>query len=620
MVTGTLTKARDIKKAYLDFFKSKNHQIINSASLIPENDPTVLFTTAGMHPLVPFLVGQPHPLGKRVANAQKCLRTGDIDEVGDTTHHTFFEMMGNWSFGDYFKKEAIEMSFEFLTKVLGIPLSHLAVTCFKGDDDAPKDEESAQVWLSLGVPKERIAYLDKKDNWWGPAGETGPCGPDTEMFVWVGKEEPPKVYDPENDLWVEVWNDVFMAYDKTKDGKYLPLKQKNVDTGLGLERVTAIMQGYDDNYRTELFWPIIENIQKLTNLKYGEHPDQYYTEKGEQCWVDVRKKMRVIADHLRATVFLLGDERAVTPSNVDQGYILRRFIRRAIRNIRSLGVNIEKVDLIPFIKQIIEMYKEDYSLIGEKADFIIEEVSKEQTKFVRTLEKGLNKFERIASENDKINGEEAFLLFQSYGFPIEMTVELAKEKNIDVDVKSFNEEYEKHQELSRIGAEQKFKGGLSDASEETTKLHTATHLLGEALKIVLKEDIRQRGSNITPDRLRFDFNFDRKVTSEELKAVEDEVNRVIEAEMDVVRKEMKLQEALDSGACGEFGTKYPEVVSVYIIGKNLGSDNENVYSREICMGPHVENTKELVKFKIKKEQSSSSGVRRIKAVLLRDDN
>ncbi|MBT3297341.1 alanine--tRNA ligase [archaeon] len=616
-----ITKARDIKKAYLEFFKSKNHKIIDSASLIPENDPTVLFTTAGMHPLVPFLVGQQHPLGKRVANVQKCLRTGDIDEVGDTTHHTFFEMMGNWSFGDYFKKEAIEMSFEFLTKVLGIPISHFAVTCFKGDNDAPCDEESAKVWLGLGVPEERIAYLDKKDNWWGPAGETGPCGPDTEMFVWVGKEDPPKIYDFENGMWVEIWNDVFMAYDKTKEGKYLPLKQKNVDTGLGLERVTSILQGFDDNYRTELFWPIIENIEKLTKKKYGQKNDQHYINKGEQCWVDVRKKMRVIADHLRATVFILGDERAITPSNVDQGYILRRFIRRTIRNIRVLGVIIEKVDLLPFIKQIIEMYQEDYPLLGDKKDFIINEVSKEQTKFIRTLEKGLNKFENIASgkesNHEKISGQDAFLLFQSFGFPIEMTIELANERKIEVDVKSFNEEYEKHQELSRKGAEKKFKGGLSDASEETTKLHTATHLLGEALNNVLKEDIKQRGSNITPERLRFDFNFDRKLTSEELKAVEEEVNKVIEAEMEIVRAEMHLKEALDLGACGEFGAKYPEIVSVYTIGKNV-KKGLDIYSKEICMGPHVNNTKELVKFKIKKEQSSSSGVRRIKAVLVKE--
>jgi alanyl-tRNA synthetase len=600
-------KAKELKQLYLNFFKSKGHVIIPSAPLIPENDPTVLFNTAGMQPLVSFFLDNEHPMGKRVTNVQKCIRTGDIDEVGDTTHHTFFEMLGNWSFGDYFKEEAIKMSFEFLNKILKLPLSHLAFTCFKGDKNAPKDEEAANVWSSLGVPEERIAFLGRKDNWWGPAGTTGPCGPDSEMFYWAAKEEPPKKFDPEDSRWVEIWNDVFIQYEKTKEGKYLPLKKKSIDTGLGVERVTALMQGLGDNYQTELFWPIIQLIEKLTKFEYGDKSDYEYINEGKECWVDVRKQMRIIADHIRASVFILGDERAVTPSNVDQGYILRRFIRRTIRHLKKLEVPIEKIDLTNLAKKIIEIYKEDYPNLNDKKDFILEELKKEQDQFKRTLEKGLNKFANITKDQKEINAEDAFLLFQSYGFPIEMTEELAKEKSITVDVKGFQQEYQKHQELSRKGAEQKFKGGLSDASEQTTKLHTATHLLNEALKKILKADIRQRGSNITPQRLRFDFNFDRKLTKEELQAIEDEVNRVIKEELPVIREELPLQKAFDSGAKGEFGTKYPEMVSVYTVGED--------YSKEICMGPHIKNTKELGHFKIKKEQSSSAGVRRIKAVL-----
>ncbi len=587
-------KAKELKKKYLDFFKKKKHSIIDSAPLIPEHDPTVLFTTAGMHPLVPFLVGQKHPLGKRVANVQKCMRTGDIEEVGDTTHNTFFEMLGNWSFGDYFKEEAIEMSFEFLTKVLKLPLSNIAVTCFKGDKDAPKDLVASKKWESLGIPKERIAFLGKKDNWWGPAGETGPCGPDTEMFYWVGKGKAPKVFDTKDECWVEIWNDVFMEYNKTKDSKFSVLKQKNVDTGLGVERVTAVLQGLDDIYLTELFLPIIKEIEKITGKKYGKDDN-------------VTKSIRIIADHLRASVFILGDERGVSPSNVDQGYILRRFIRRVVRHFKKLGIQIEKIDLVPLAKKIISMYCGDYSLLDDKKEFILDELKKEQDKFKQTLEKGLNKFSKMSLDK-KISGEEAFLLFQSYGFPIEMTEELATEKRIKVDKKGFDKEFQKHQELSRVGAEKRFKGGLSDASEQTTKLHTATHLLNEALRRVLKKDIRQRGSNITAERLRFDFNFDRKLTSEELLAVEKEVNKVIKQGLEVVREEMPLEKALKV-AHGEFGAKYPPKVSVYFIGN---------YSKEICMGPHVNNTKELGNFKIKKETSSSAGVRRIKAVLEND--
>mgnify|MGYP006413500719 FL=1 len=582
-------KADELRQKYLDYFQSMGHVAIASAPLIPEHDPTVLFTTAGMQPLVAFFLDNKHPLGERITNFQKCIRTGDIDEVGDTTHHTFFEMMGYWSLGDYFKKEAIEMTFEFLTAVLKLPLSHLAFTCFSGDENAPKDEEAAQAWLDLGVPEERIAFLGKDDNWWGPAGESGPCGPSTEIYYWSSVEEPPQQFDPEDGRWVEIGNDVLIEYEKTKEGKFKPLKKKSIDFGGGFERTLAVMNGLNDNYMTELFLPLIKKIEKITKQKY----------------VGNEKSFRVIADHVKASVFILGDERGAVPSNVDQGYILRRFIRRAIRHLRSLGVAIEKIDLTPFVKIVVDIYGEDYTLLLEKKEFIVEELKKEQEQFKRTLEKGLNQFKKMSS-GKKIDGKDAFLLFQSYGFPIEMTEELAAEKKITVDKVGFNVEYEKHQELSRVGAEKKFKGGLSDASEETTKLHTATHLLNEALRRVLKENIAQRGSNITAERLRFDFNFERKLTAEELAAIEKEVNDVIAAGMEVIKEEMELKKALKSGAHGEFGTKYPEKVSVYSVGD---------YSKEICMGPHVGNTSVLGAFKIKKESSSSAGVRRIKAIL-----
>ncbi|MBU1111921.1 MAG: alanine--tRNA ligase [archaeon] len=586
-------EAKELKKAYLDFFASKKHAIVDSAPMIPEHDPTVLFTTAGMHPLVPFILGQKHPLGKKLSNVQKCLRTGDIDEVGDYCHHTFFEMLGNWSLGDYFKKEAIEMTFEFLIEVLKLPLDKLAFSCFKGDQDAPKDEESYGVWLSLGVPKERIAYLGKEDNWWGPAGETGPCGPDTEMFYWTDKEEPaPKKFNADDKRWVEIGNNVFMQYDKQKDGTLKPLKQKSVDFGGGVDRLTAVMQGLDDNYTTEQFLPIIEEIEKITGKKY----------------VDETRLMRIIADHMRAAVFVLGDEREVIPSNVDQGYVLRRLIRRSVKYLDALGVDLKTEVTTKVAEKVIELYKEDYPLLESKMDFILDELRKEEQRFELTLKKGLKIFEKLAATRKKIEGKDAFLLFQSYGFPIEMTQELASEKKIKVDINGFDEEYKKHQDLSRIGAEKKFKGGLSDASEETVKLHTATHLLNEALRKIVSPDIKQKGSNITAERLRFDFNFDRKLTAEEKQAVEDEVNRVIDLGMKITREEIPLKAALKSGAVSEFGTKYPEKVSVYSVEE---------YSKEICMGPHVKNTKELGRFKIKKEESSSAGVRRIKAVLVK---
>ena len=629
---------------YVAFFESKDHKKIDSAPLIPEHDPTVLFTTAGMHPLVPFLMGQPHPLGRRLVNVQKCIRTQDIDEVGDKTHTTFFEMLGNWSLGDYFKKEAIEWSYEFLTSKewLNLDKKRIAVTCFKGDDDAPKDEEAAAIWKSLGVPNERIAFLEKEDNWWGPAGQTGPCGPDTEMFYWTPNDIPaPEKYDPEDKRWVEIWNDVFMQYNKTPEGKFIPLEKMNVDTGLGVERVTMILQGKQNIFEIEVLKPLIEKVAQIS----GTQPND-----------ENLKSFRIIADHMRAATFILGDERGVPPSNVDQGYILRRYIRRALRHLRLLGVDLSQQNTTDELAEVvIELFKEDYPILNEKKTFILDELKKEEDKFAATLDKGLKiaeqmftnkkpiakeKFTKLMmhenhveilkklwdkqakkqpyniseaeiseKEIDKatITGEEGFLLFQSYGFPKEMIIELATEKCLLFHRGEFKREVQKHQELSRKGAEQRFKGGLSEASDVTKKLHTATHLLGEALRKVLgDENIKQKGSNITPERLRYDFNFDRKLTKEEIQAVEEEVNRLIEEGLPVSNEEMKLQEALDSGAQAEFGTRYPEKVSVYHIGE---------YSKEICMGPHVENTKELGNFKIKKEESSSAGVRRIKAVL-----
>jgi len=593
-------KAIELKKKYLKFFESKGHKIIPSASLIPENDPTVLFTTAGMHPLVPYLLGEKHPLGTRLTNAQKCIRTGDIDETGDSFHHTFFEMMGNWSLGDYFKKEAIKWSYEFLTSKdwLGLEPNRIAVSVFAGDSDCPFDQEAFDLWKNLGIPEDRIAKLPKKNNWWGPAGETGPCGPDTEIFYWVGNEtEIPKQFNDDNNSWVEIWNNVFMEYNKEKDGSYKLLTQKNVDTGLGLERVTAVLQGFNDNYKTERFWPIILEIERMTGKKY----------------VNFKKEMRIIADHIRSSVFILGDERHIVPSNMDQGYILRRFIRRAMRQLNTLGLDLLSIDAtVEIAKIIIKEYSAEYSELKSNKNFILSELKKEEDKFQKTLKQGLKEFNRISEKmlefgGSKISGKVAFLLFQSYGFPLEITQELALEKGMEVDVNGFHKAFEKHQELSRKGAEQKFKGGLSESSEITKRYHTATHILNKALKIVLKNNnIKQKGSNITSERMRFDFNFDRSLTEEEKKSIEEEVNKIIKLGLTVTKEEIPLEEAKESGAEAEFGTKYPEKVSVYSIGD---------YCKEICAGPHVKNTKELGVFKIKKEKSSAAGIRRIKAVL-----
>ena len=581
-------KADGLRKKYIEFFKSKNHTIIKSAPLIPENDPTVLFTTAGMHPLVPFLLGQKHPSGKRLANVQKCIRTGDIDEVGDNTHLTFFEMLGNWSLGDYFKKEAIEFSFEFLTKSLNIPVERIGITCFAGDKDASKDEEAEKTWINLGIKKEKIAFLPKEDNWWGPAGSTGPCGPDTEMFYWISDEKPPVKFYPKDKRWVEIWNDVFMQYNKNKEGIYELSKQKNVDTGMGVERTITALQGKKSVYETELFVPIIKEIEYLSEKKYENN----------------KVPMRIISDHIKAAAFILGDEIGAVPSNVERGYVLRRLIRRAVRYGKLLGI--KENFCYKLAEVVIKMYKEEYPELVLNKNKIINELNNEEDKFSKTLEAGLKQFGKVVS-NKKINAKDAFLLFQSYGFPIEMTQELAKEKEITVDVNGFNEEFKKHQELSRTATEGQFKSGLADSSQKTTKLHTATHLLNEALRTVLNDkSIHQKGSNITPKRLRFDFNFDRKLTDEEIKKVEHLVNSKIKEELDVKRDEMTVEEAKKSGAKGVFEHKYGEKVSVYSIGD---------FSKEICAGPHVKNTKELSKFKIIKEEAVSAGVRRIKAVL-----
>ncbi|HDP74019.1 MAG TPA: alanine--tRNA ligase [Candidatus Woesearchaeota archaeon] len=588
---------RKLRKLYVAFFESKGHKRLEPASLIPENDPSVLFTTAGMHPLVPFLLGEPHPLGKRLVDVQKCIRTGDIDRVGNETHLTFFEMLGNWSLGDYFKKESISWSWEFLTdkEWLGLDPERIAVSVFAGDSDAPRDSEAAGIWHRLGVPAGRIAYLSKEDNWWGPAGETGPCGPDSEIFYWkLDYEKPPAVFDPKNENWVEIWNNVFMQYNKTREGRYVPLKQKNVDTGMGVERVVMVLQGKTNVFETEAFEPIIRAINDLA---------------GSADLKDNEFAVRVIADHLKAATFILGDERAVTPSNVDQGYILRRFIRRAIRYGRMLGIKDGFCTKIA--DAAIGIYKDDYPLMKQKSKFIKEQLRIEEERFNRTIEKGLNEFGKVAGktiskELKELPADAAFLLFQSYGFPIEMTVELAKEKGLSVDKKGFEGLYRKHQEISRKGAEQKFKGGLSDESEKTTRLHTATHILNEALRKVIDPEIRQKGSNINSERLRFDFNFERKLTGEEIKRVEDEVNRVISLDLPVERLEMSPEEAVEKGAQSEFGASYPSKVFVYKTGG---------YSMEICMGPHVKSTGELGRFRIIKEESSAAGVRRIKAVL-----
>jgi len=582
---------KELVESFITFFKLKKHTVIPNASLIPENDPTCLFTTAGMHPLVPNILGEEHPSGKRLVNVQRCIRTCDIEEVGDAFHHTFFEMLGNWSLGDYWKQESHMYSFSFLTKALKIPVDKLAITFFKGDKDIEKDEESSKIWHTLGV--ERLAFLGREDNWWGPAGETGPCGPDVEIMYWTGKSKPDE-YDPNDSKWVEIKTDVLMQYNKTKSGEYEPMKNKVIDVGMGVERTLAVLQGIKDDYMTELFYPAIEKIAYLSEKRYGLNQD-------------ITKAMRIIADHLKAAVFILNE--GIAPSNLEQGYVLRRLIRRAIRYAKKIDVEGKFCKKIG--KVFIDIYKDAYPELKASETFILSELEKEEVRFKETLEKGLREFNKMIKDK-KLSGKDAFLLYQSYGFPFEITSELAKEKRIKISESEFEKELKAHQELSRKATKGKFKSGLADHTEATTRLHTATHLLCQALREVLDPNINQRGSNITPERLRFDFNFSRKLTEQELKKIEDLVNKKIQEGLEVVKEDMTLKEAKKKGAAGIFEHKYSGKISVYTIcTKGKGKP----FSCEICAGPHVKNLKELGHFKIIKEQSASAGVRRIKAIL-----
>lgn len=592
--------ANELRSKYIAFFKSKGHAEISGKSLIPDNDPTVLFTTAGMHPLVPYLMGEPHPAGTRLTDYQKCIRTGDIDSVGDSSHLTCFEMLGNWSLGDYFKKEAIEFSFEFLTdpKWLGIPVEKLSVTVFAGDNEVPRDDESAEIWHGLGIPRERIHFLPREDNWWGPAGETGPCGPDTEMFIDTGKASCSPGCRPgcHCGKYIEIWNDVFMQYSKQKDGSYKKLERKCVDTGMGIERTVAMLSGKKSVYETEIFTPFIKSVETVSGKKYGINDAD-----------DV--SIRIICDHARAAAFILGDSKGVTPSNVGAGYVLRRLIRRAVRHGRKLGI--DGVFLGAVAQVAIDMYAEPYPEIGEKADFILAELKAEEEKFLVTLQKGEAEFDKmlpnlLKNPQKVMSGRLAFKLYDTYGFPIELTEELAAEGGLTVNREEFDEAFKKHQELSRAGSEQVFKGGLADHSEQTTAYHTATHLLQKALRTVLGEHVAQKGSNITAERMRFDFTHPAPMTAEEIASVERIVNEQIQADLQITMEIMSLEEAKASGALALFGEKYESSVKVYSIGN---------FSKEVCGGPHVDRTGGMGIFRIQKEQSSSAGVRRIRAVL-----
>jgi len=576
-----------IKDLYIDFFVSKGHKQIPSSPVVPENDPSVLFNTAGMQPLIPYLMGEPHPYGTRLCDYQKCIRTNDLDEIGDTTHHTFFEMLGNWSLGDYFKDESITWSFEFLTKVLNIPVEKLAVTVFAGNDLIPFDEVSYNKWLSLGIKKERIAKT-ALDNFW-IAGTSGPCGPDTEIFYFRSNEEAPETFDPEDDRWVEIWNNVFMQYYKDENGTVTELPKKNVDTGMGVERITTVLEGVDDNYKSSIWSDVIDLIISITGLPYEGN----------------EKSMRIIADHIRTAVFISSDPAGIKPSNTDQGYILRRLIRRAIRHAKKLGIDISSNWEEQIANLIISKYESYYSELKENKQVVLDVLKNEKEKFNRTLEKGLREFNKVS--NKDIDGDVAFHLYDTYGFPIELTEELAKDAGISVDIKGFNEKFKAHQELSRTSSAGKFKGGLAGNSEIETKYHTATHLLNAALKQVVGPDVHQKGSNITDERMRFDFSCDHKLSDEEKQKTEDLVNSWIQEGLDVRVEEMSKEDAIKSGAECMFIEKYPDIVTVYTIGDNV--------SKELCGGPHVKNTSELGHFKITKEEASSAGVRRIKAIL-----
>ena len=579
----------NLKDLYINYFVSKGHKQIPSAPVVPENDSSVLFNTAGMQPLIPYLMGEPHPYGTRLTDYQKCVRTNDLENIGDTYHHTFFEMLGNWSLGDYFKKEAIEWSFEFLTKVLNIPVERLAVTIFAGNESIPFDQEAHDLWIAQGIPEERIAPT-KDDNFW-IAGETGPCGPDSEMFYWRSNDPIPEKFDPEDIRWVEIWNDVFMQFNKAEDGTVTELPKKNVDTGMGVERTTAILEGVNDNYQSSIWTPTIKLIESISKLPYEGN----------------EKPMRVIADHLRTAIFISADPAMIKPSNTDQGYILRRLIRRAIRYARQLNIDITSDWEQQIAVLLIDQYSKYYKELSDNKDIVLEVLANEKIKFNRTLEKGLKEFDKRTMNSNSIDADTAFHLYDTYGFPIELTEEIAKERNITVDIEGFKAKFKAHQDLSRQQSAGKFKGGLAGDSVIETRYHTATHLLNAALKKVLGPSVHQMGSNITVERMRFDFPCDHKLTDEEKKQVEDQVNEWIQAGLEVKRVEMPKEEAIASGAECRFIEKYPDIVSVYIIGDDV--------SKELCGGPHVSNTKELGKFIIKKEEASSQGVRRIKAVL-----
>ena len=594
------TTANEVRALWLKFFESKGHAVIPSASVIPENDPTVLFTTAGMHPLVPYLMGQKHPAGSRLCDVQKCIRTGDIDDVGDNSHLTFFEMLGNWSLGDYFKKEVIPWSWEFLTSKewLGLDPDRLAFSVFAGDEERgiPRDDEAAEIWKSCGVKEDHIFFLPSENNWWGPAGQTGPCGPDTEMFIITDKEPCGPNCSPACSCgrYLEIWNDVFMQYNKTAEGKYEPMARKNVDTGMGLERTICVLNGKKSVYETDAFTGIIARIAELSGKTYGESDE-------------VTKAFRIIADHMRTSTFILGDPRGVSPSNVDQGYVLRRLIRRAVRYGMGLGMGEGFTGEIA--KVIIAQYRDVYPELEKNEKFVLEQLTLEEARFARTLRQGEREFGKLTAsmnEGDMIDGVIAFKLYDTYGFPIEMTKELAAEKGLKVDEAGFAERFAQHQKNSQAGAEQRFKGGLADHSEQTARLHTATHLLHAALRKVLGDEVAQKGSNITAERLRFDFSFGRKMTKEELAQVEQLVNEAIAADVEVEMKETTVAEAKAEGAIGLFESKYGERVRMYTMGQ---------FSKEICGGPHANRTGELVSFKIQKEESSSAGVRRIKATI-----
>ena len=599
--------ADELRGKYISFFVSKGHAQIQGKSLLPENDPTVLFTTAGMHPLVPYLLGEEHPAGRRLVDYQKCIRTGDIDSVGNSSHLTFFEMLGNWSLGDYFKEEAIKMSLEFLTSPqwLNIPIAKLGVTVFQGEGDVPRDDESAEIWKKVGIPENRIAFLPREDNWWGPAGSTGPCGPDTEMFYYMGDEPCGADCKPGCSCgkWLEIWNDVFMQYNKNSSGEYIPLQRKCVDTGMGIERTVTVLNGKASVYDTDIFAPIIAAIEQAAGgLKYGAD--------GEND-----RSIRIIADHVRSAVFILGDPKAVSPSNVGAGYVLRRLIRRAVRHGRKLSGE-RGMSLIPVAEVVVDKFRDSYPELDQNRSYVMVELDREEAKFMETLQKGEHEFEKLLPNLLKdprkiMSGRLAFKLYDTYGFPIELTEELAREQGMNVNREEFDEAFKKHQELSRSMSGQAFKGGLGDQGEMAVKYHTATHLLHQALRMTLGKHVAQKGSNITAERMRFDFSHDAPMTEGEIKKVEEIVNEQIKRDLPVFMETMGIDEAKEAGAIALFGEKYESQVKVY----TAGNSTTDFFSKEVCGGPHVQRTGTLGKFKIQKEQSSSAGVRRIRAVL-----